>query len=181
MPNKTARNWPKKQVAQYNIMANKWNLTIYMANRSNKQAGSYLTAKNQDLRALTVKLKELAELTNKVSALLDPELAPYCQVANKVGDRLILLTANSSIATKLRFQSVELLRRLRDDPTFKGIRHIEGIVRPTKTQPRPLNTPQRKKMPPLSPETAAIVESLAQSLEDPKLRIIMERIAKRVK
>ena len=108
--------------------------------------------------------------------MLPENLASYCQVANLVGNRLVLIVANGSIATQIRFLSADLLEKFKQDAILKRIQGIDCKVRPSPSSPKPTNAYQRK-MPPLSQETAELVRDMAGSLEDPKLRKIMEKIA----
>jgi hypothetical protein len=97
-----------------------------------------------------------------------------------VGGKLILIAANGSIATQLRFITADLLKRIKREPTLQHIQQIECKVRPVQSAlSSRLTTQMSKKMPSLSPETAEIVHEIAGSIEDPTLREVMERIAKR--
>lgn len=66
----------------------------------------------------------------KVSALLDPDLARICQVANVRDGRLIFVCTSSGGATKLRMQAPALLEQLHE----VGLGEIEKIA--VKVAPR---------------------------------------------
>lgn len=144
-----------------------------------KKADAFIELDSRDLRSVFEKIHMLEELNRKISGLMDPHIASYCQVANLVGGKLILIAANGSIATQLRFVTADLLKQIKRDPTLQHIHQIECKVRPTQNPlSSRLTTQPAKSMPTLSPATAEIVREIAGSIEDPTLREIMERIAK---
>lgn len=156
--------------------------TLTMKNPSSKKTDSYLQATDGNLKPILTKVQELEQLTQKILPYLEPNIAMYCQIANLIGSKLVIIVANGSVATQLRFQTTDLLRYFKQDPFLKNILEIQCKVRPPESAmgrrrtPRPL-----PKMQSLSPETATIVSDIAESLEDPKLRDVMRRIAKNVK
>jgi hypothetical protein len=146
-----------------------------------KKANAYLETDSRDLQWVFSKLKQLDELNRKVSQYLDANIRNYCQVANLKDGHLMLVTANASIATQIRFQTVDLLKKFKQDPLLQKIQAIHCKVRPPLTWPA---TSQAfivplKKMKPLSHETAEFVREIAESLEDPQLKEVMKRIAGR--
>jgi hypothetical protein len=121
----------------------------------------------------------LEDLNQRVAAYLDKNIAEYCQVANLLGNKLVILAANGSIATQLRFQVSDLLRKFKQDPKLRHILQIESKVHPGFSRHAPQqSTPSKgKKMPPLSAGSAEIMNEFAETLEDPKLKAVMKRIA----
>lgn len=111
---------------------------------------------------------------------LAPSMRQYCQVANITDNRLIMIVANSSVATQLRFQTFDLLRQFKADSMLKKINEIQIKVRPYTFFISRFNTPT-KNIAPLSEETANTIRSIASSLKDTTLRQIMEKIASRTK
>lgn len=150
-----------------------------MTDISSKKANAYLQVDHGDLQGVFTKLRALEELSQAVSPYLDPRIAPFCQVANCAANKLIIIVANGSIATQLRFQSADLIEKFHQHPKLQGIKHIECKVRPTQALAAPACRPQKVTL--LSAETAEIVHRMAQSLTDSRLRTIMEKIAGRVK
>ena len=148
-----------------------------MKNQPSKKAGAFLQTENRDARALFEKIKLITELNSTIKPLLDENIRDYCQVGNLIGDKLILIAANGSIATEVRFQSVDLLRKFKQQPALPTIQTIHCKVRPATSSSRP-SSPKPTKMAPLSSATANIVQDIARSLKDPALREVMERIAK---
>jgi hypothetical protein len=146
-----------------------------------KKAPAFLQTENRDLRTLFSKIKLITDLNAQLLPLLPDTLRDYCQVANLIQNRLILLTANASIATQIRLQSPDILTQFKQSPLLKHIQSIHCKVRPTSTHtspPRYQTTPTVK---PLSQETATIVSDIAKSLKDQKLREILEKIAQHKK
>lgn len=154
-----------------------------MTETTSKKANAYLKTDSRELKPVLAKIKELEELHRKVATFLEPHIAPYCQVANIIGRRLILVVANGSIATQLRFQTIDLVRRFREDPILKNINDIHCKVRPFEPPGLNQRPPARKNpnMQPMSHATADIMREIAASIEHPKLREIMEKIAKNSK
>lgn len=145
-----------------------------------KKMSNYFQSRHQDLQPIFAKVKLLTEIHQQLTAYLDPYLASQCQTANLVNNKLVLITVNASIATQLRYQSVELLKRLQENALLKHIQHIEIKVRPA-LHAAALRQDTLKKMPLLSSATAAIVREIAETVADPRLKEIIKRIAKRTK
>jgi hypothetical protein len=147
---------------------------------TSKKAHAFLKSENHELEMLFGKMSALASLNEKITPHIPAGLRAQCQVANAYDDRLILIAANGSIATQLRFQSMDILRKLKQDSALAHIKEIVCKVRPSSTSTtRSLR--QSRSMQPLSVETAEIVHQIAESIEDPNLRRIMQRIASRNK
>ena len=144
---------------------------------SPKKADKILSDTNQKPDSLFAKLNQLAELNKRVSALLDPAIAKFCQVANVHKNELVFLAANSSISTLILFQAQDLLRRFRQDAKLRNIQKISTIVRPDNTQSQRSDNGKQDKMQGISAENAAIIRRMASTLDDPALREVMEKIA----
>lgn len=151
-----------------------------MHNSYSKKANAFLQTDNRDVRSVFAKIKELEELNRNMSAYLDAGIKDYCYVANRIGNRLIIIVANGSIATQLHFKTADLLKKFKQDPILQKIQNIHYKVRPALMQApsRQLNN-KTKKMQLLSSKTAGIIREIAESLADPKLKEVMERIAGR--
>lgn len=150
-----------------------------MSTYPHKKAFAFIESDQRDLRFIFSKVAILNTLNSKLINYLDPNMAKYCQVANIIGNKLILIAANGSIATQIRFQANDLIRKFHKDSSLKAITRIECIVRPV--IPSRLTTTSTKSMPLLTRETANIIHETAQLIDDPMLRKTMERIANRFK
>jgi hypothetical protein len=141
-----------------------------------KQPQSILESVEGDYRQLLKKVSLINTLQNKISGYLDSSMKHQIQVANLIDRALILVTPSSSVATQLRFMVPDLLRKFKQDAELTGIQSIQCKVSPK------MLTPERREPPPspvtrLSSETADIIRSTAESIEDPALRKIMMRIS----
>ena len=136
-----------------------------------------LNAAQGDLASLLAKAKHLAALQEAILPLLDPAVRKDCQVANVNGDTLIILAANGSAATQLRFQTPDLLKQFRSHSQLVPFKHIQVKVRPplAPSQKLPANTPARK-MQPLSVKSAQMIRETAAIIDDPELRAAMLRL-----
>lgn len=144
-----------------------------------KKSSAYIDTATGDLQFIFTKIKVLQALNSKVATYLDENIAKYCQVANLIGPKLILVAANSSIATLIRLQVHDLLLKFQNDPdlVLQKVKEVHCKIHPSFIPPAslPVKTVER-----LSAETARIVSEIAASLKDPKLKEIMEKIAQRV-
>lgn len=151
-----------------------------MKEYSSKKADIFLETDNRDLQFVFTKLKQLEILNQRVATYLDDNIAKYCQVANLAEKRLTLIVANGSIATQIRFQSLDLLKKFKQDAMLRHIQDIQCKVRPAQTATH-TSYRKNKNMPALSQETAEIVSDIAESIEDPALREIMIKIASKIR
>lgn len=155
-----------------------FSILVVMKNPASKKAHAYFQSNNPDLQSVFAKVKVLDELNRKIAAYLDPHIATYCQVANLVTGRLIIIVANGSIATQVRLQTPDLIKAFKQDSSLRKVQEIHCKVRPSLALSRFQQQAKKKqKMQPLSTETAAIIRNIAESLQDPALKEIMQRIA----
>lgn len=153
-----------------------------MDNPTSKKISAYL--KNQQgngLPALFSKLKVLAEINRQLINYLDPKLAPYCQAANLHHRCLIMMVANGSVATQLHYQIPDLIAKFQNNSLLQTINEIKCKVRPSQhlsplLSTSHVQTPIRNELY-LSAKSAEIVRETAESMKDPKLKAIMQKIA----
>jgi hypothetical protein len=146
-----------------------------------KKADDFIEFNARDLKTVFTKINLLAQLNTKILACLEPNMAKYCQVANLVGSKLTLIAANGSIATQIRFQAQDLIKKFHQYPILKSILFLECKVRPAQSQlSSRLTTNTTSSMTPLTPETGEMICAMAETIEDEKLREIMVRIGKRI-
>jgi len=154
-----------------------------MKNTLTKSIASLLQPNHRDLQTVLSKVKAIETLNHTLIPLLDPAIQKYCQVANLANGVLVVLTANGSVASQLRYQAPELLKQLHKTPALKHIREIQSKVRP----PQPVGVqrgtvskiPQKTAL--LSQETADTLLAMAETIEDDELREVMQRIARNTK
>jgi hypothetical protein len=147
-----------------------------MVDFHSKKADSFLSS--QDLQRLLQKAKLLLAINEKLKEYIAPEIFHYCQAGNIQDGKLVILTANSSVATQIRLRTSNLLAQFRQDPLLQTVQEIQAKVRRDITATTS-SKKKRQQLMPLSPETAQLVHDIAQSIEDPKLREVLERIASR--
>lgn len=156
-----------------------WSETL--EKNESKKVTTFLEGGRHELQTLLEKVKFIEKYHLKVMDYLDPTVRQYCQVANIIENRLVMIVANSSVATQLRFETFELLRKFKEDNLLKKIREIQYKVRPYTFYISRFDPPPAKGIAPLSEETATLVLNIAESLEDAGLRDVMKRIASHTK
>lgn len=153
-----------------------------MSDHSSKKVNSYLQTDHMELQTLFSKIKALQELNKLVLPLLGEDIAKFCQVANLVEGRLVILAANGSIATQLRFMTPDLLKKMAGLPALKSIRDIVCKVAPGNAAPAAKMEPSLSRgLPPLSTYAADIVREIAESIKDPALKMMLQKIAEHTK
>lgn len=148
-----------------------------MRTKTSQKAVQFLQGSDHPLAHLFTKLSQLERLNERLARYLPPDIKSFCKVANISGNRLILYAANGAIATQVRFQTTELLRQFKQDALLKPIQEIHCKVYPAATIPRLSARQSIKQIQLLSQESADIVNNIAESIQDPKLREVMKRIA----
>lgn len=148
-----------------------------MNTKDTKTTHDLLSSPNRGLSAIYTKVKRLKEIEEALQKYLPKALKHQCQVANKSLGKLVLISKNGAIATELRFFVPDLLRKCERDPQLNDIKQIECKVQPVETPPA--NT-DKKKLQLLSPATAQMVLEIADTMDDPKLKNSLQRIAKHV-
>lgn len=146
------------------------------------QINDYLQANDKNLQFILTKINQLEKIHQKVASYLSEAIAKQCRVAQVRENTLILIAANSSIAAQLRFQTADLLAKFKQDIVLKHIQEIESKVSPRFLQFMQQTTKNDfKPMQLISRETANVIKEIAESISDPKLKEVMERIARRIK
>ncbi|MDE0008097.1 MAG: DciA family protein [Gammaproteobacteria bacterium] len=126
----------------------------------------------QPLHRLLRKGQQMQSLTEQVRALLPPQLAPHCTVADLAGDRLTLHADNASFATRLQFETPKLRVRLQKLSDFAEITDIR-VHTGTQRLPEPRRLPQvaLRRRPP-----SGLLRRLAEGISDEGLRASIERL-----
>ena len=155
-----------------------------MKNATPSSATTFLTEKENHLRYIFNKVKEHDALQKHLLATLDAGMKDYVCVGNIANQILTLLTPNSAIATQLRYQAVEILKKLHQQAKHLAyLKKIEVKVSPdfyqttiSRWQEKPAHVMEK-----LSPQTASVLTETAAGIADPLIKKILERIATRVK
>ncbi len=127
------------------------------------------------LRPLVEKITLLTKLNRVVSQNLDPHLSQHCCVGNLREGILILTASSPTWGHQLRFSSMALLHKLRENPEWAGLKSIQTIVRPEESLP---NTSQEHLTKPLASEKAAKhLSDSAKLLSSPQLSQALLRLS----
>jgi hypothetical protein len=149
-----------------------------------KPVTNFLTSNDKDLQYVLTKALRLEKINQKISHLLGPALASVCRVANIKENQLIMIAANGTIATQVRYQTTELIMKFKRDEELKHIESILCKVSPKIIQQKEIKEKERDanfdKMPFLSKETSKIIKEIADSIQDPKLKEAMKKIASHI-
>lgn len=126
---------------------------------------TYLQASNQEMQIIFAKIKLIEELQQRLVASLEPDIAKYCQVANLIDTKLVIIVANGSIATQLRFQTNVLKEKMNFGSSTFNIQTIECKVRPPQPLlPDRLNDKVNSKRKSLSPQAEEFLKDIIDSL-----------------
>lgn len=126
-------------------------------------------------QSLMERLSTLQKLNALLSQCLPADLAAHCQVVKYEKNCLIVLVTSASWATQLRFQLPELLPKLRQHALLAQLNGIVSKVRPYDYTAQDNESFRHVK--PLSAETATTVKAITSTIQDERLRKIMEKIA----
>lgn len=126
----------------------------------------------EPLVRLLRKGQRMHSLTQQVRALLPPQLAPHCTVADLSGGRLTLHADNASFATRLQFETPKLRVRLQKLADFAEIADIR-VRAGNQPLPQPRRLPQvvLRRRPP-----SGLLRRLAEGISDEGLRASIERL-----
>lgn len=129
------------------------------------------------LGRLRARCAQLAELDERVRAQLPAPLRDHCRVANLRNGVLVMQTESPSWNNLLRYHLPTLLRDLQASAGIPPLRSIRLTVMPASgAAPMPRQGPLIPLR--MTPPTAALIASLAESLEDEALRRSLLRLAR---
>lgn len=117
----------------------------------------------------------LQHLQKILIQVLEPAVANKCWIVEFKNNKLILELENQALSTRLRFQSMELLKSLKIYAEFKDLKKIEFRVK-IFSNPYKREAPQPQRIP---DESLEILKKTAESIEDETLRNALLRLARR--
>jgi hypothetical protein len=133
----------------------------------------FLTARSgNQLQPLVEYANYLAGITKKLRDQLDPMVSKHIAIANIHGDRATILVNSSTWMGKIRYLEPMILESLKQQGL--PLKQLDFKVDPTHTPP-PKTIPNQAKM---SKETSELLESMAETSDDPALREALKRLAK---
>lgn len=142
-----------------------------------KPVSSLIRDGRGDLYSLVAQAELLHRATHALRAHLAAPLAQHCSVGNIREGAAVVLVDSSAWAAKLRFQVAGVLDLFAKWPEFGTIRAIRVKVNPLSVTPAPV----RRERLHISPQTAALMRSTAQSTDDPELKRVLQSLASRTK
>ncbi|MEL6710970.1 MAG: DUF721 domain-containing protein [Pseudomonadota bacterium] len=127
------------------------------------------------LRQLRTRLQEQQRLLQQVQHWLPAPLSSHCHSAVLQQTRLVLAADSPVWANQLRYQTPDLLHRLRT--THPSIAHIKVCSRPAlnpSTLLRPTTTAQHHHD---TSKPALLINNTACQIEDPTLSLALQKLA----
>ena len=147
-----------------------------------KPVSQVMKSRKSDLQDLFHKMYEINRLKRNILPLLDDNLRSYVDISYDFKETLILIVAGDAISTRLRFQTPELLQRFKSHPSLNTIKKIHIKVQSYKHNKKTkAHSADSKPVSLLSEENAKTVHSIADTINHPALKTVMQRIAKRIK
>lgn len=136
-----------------------------------KAINHHLTQPDSRLDWLALQIQHRQQLSATIRRCLPASLAPFCHACSLDNGLLTLYTRTATAATRLRLYSAVLLADLDlDQPVTK----VRCKIYPPDTAVHPAPAASSR-----SPLPGKLLGSLAQTLLDPALRDIIQRLAQR--
>jgi hypothetical protein len=141
-----------------------------------KNAKNFFDSTQNGLNHLFHKIKERDRLNSKIMVYFPETIRDYYQISNFNLGKLIIIASHASAAMELNYRIPDLLKQFKNDSELKLIKEIQCKIDPRSHQANSIPT---SKSPPicLSKTAARLILETAQSLADPHLKKIMEKIA----
>ncbi|UJF19615.1 DciA family protein [Vibrio sp. SS-MA-C1-2] len=117
----------------------------------------------------------LAKLNKTMLKHLPPEAQAYCHIANYRNNTLIIEVASSAWLTRLNYQRLDLISKLRysDLPSLVS---IELKINPSLMNQTVIKKQTEKKREPISEQSAEYLRMVAENAPE-KIKVRLERIA----
>ena len=145
---------------------------------ASQQAITHVLQRDSDiLGPLFAKVNQLSQFNRIMALYLDTALAQHCQVASYELNHLLVITDLAIWATQFRFQTPDLLEKLRQHDEFRGLKNIQCKISPARHEPQIPEAYHGQAMPKLSLATASIVLDLAKTIPHKALSEVMKKIA----
>jgi hypothetical protein len=141
-----------------------------LALKKPKSVKQILNSQNSGLQELLHHTQRLNTLNKQLSHLLPLPLALHCTAAAVEQETLVLMVDSPAWATRLRLQSPNLIKALKD---FQ-IKSVAVKIQPL--QKAPETTPRAR--PKMSCDTANLLNYLAETTSDLKLKQALQRLAR---
>ncbi|WP_275097468.1 DciA family protein [Sedimenticola hydrogenitrophicus] len=124
------------------------------------------------LHGLLEQSKAQLLLLQRVRSLIPSPLDSHCTAAVQKGTQLVLYVDSSTWASRLRFTTRDLARRLNDTGIATERITVRVLVTSAPAKRKPVRIRQ------LSPENASLINQTAAGIEDPELRQALIRLGR---
>lgn len=132
---------------------------------------------NSALSGVIRRGRQLHGLGVLLGEILGPELATHCQLANIRGNTLVVAVSSTAWATRVRYQSPQLLQKIRCEERLRGIDTIHVRITPLAS---PLtSTSHSIRRASMSDAASECLSQCAEGIEDQNLRSALRHLAKR--
>jgi len=131
---------------------------------------------NPQLSGLIRRGRQLHGLRVLLGKLLGEELSAHCQLANIKGNTLVLAASSTAWATRVRYQTPQLLQKIRLDERFSGIGNIHVHITPPESS---INAPRQIRRATMSEAAASCINQCAEGIDDPRLSSALQHLAKK--
>jgi hypothetical protein len=132
---------------------------------------------NSPLSGVIRRGRQLHGLGVLLGKILGPELAAHCQLANIRGNTLVVTASSTAWATRVRYQSPQLLQKIRCEERFRGIDTIHVRITPLTSPLARTSQPIRRAS--MSGAASECLSQCAEGVEDQNLRSALQHLAKR--
>jgi hypothetical protein len=132
---------------------------------------------NSALSGVIRRGRQLHGLGVLLGEILGPDLAAHCQLANIRGNTLVISASSTAWATRVRYQSPQLLQKIRCEERLRGVDSIH--VRITPPEQSAASTSQSIRHASMSDAAAECLSQCAEGIEDQKLQSALRHLAKR--
>ena len=145
-----------------------------MNDNSTKSITTIISSGNSDIKNLIKKAQTFHDLGHKLKRYLNTEINSKFELANVNQDVVTLVTSSSSMATRLRYNIPEILSILQNQLACTYIKTVriklvpDNVIRPDRMRPSPR----------LSAESAELLISAANNIQDSGIRESLLRIAR---
>ena len=148
-----------------------------MSRKANIKQVKDLIFKGARLHSMAKTSKAFVGIDHAVMSILPSMLADNCQARSYNNNILTLTTHSSAVATQLRFNTPNILSRLKKHLLFKDILRIEiKVVATSKNilQPQPKSQSSR---PPVSSPNCKLLENTANNIDSTPLAESLRHLA----
>jgi len=145
--------------------------------KSGRTLDKFFADANGDLAILITRTRQLSRWTAMLRKQLDDALAGHCYIGALDDSTLTIFVDDAAWATRLRFQSAQLIPRLREaGSVFSDVQRI--AVKILNLDRAAEAARQETPGPALSSDNANIINSLSDSIDDPELQQALQRLAR---